>query len=335
MKDRNINKKINYSLELLRFILSFWVVSQHCYKKTVRLNKGRFHVPTFMIISFYFYYKTLKFKSVFKIVERFQRILIPFIIWSIFIFINNNVLFTLFGFSQFNYLLPLKRLIYQLIFGSDYHLIFYYQFVLIFITLLFTIIAFIFKKNSLLFYQISLIISYIFQYSYWNFYFFNNYTIVIKYSLGHIVEFIPFATSGLTLGCLNIITNLKKYKKLAIFFSTSFLFLILKYEIFVRINGFWYPGIILNIGGICVFVLFSLFSFKNKLLILVLKIITKFTGGIYYIHIICFLFLEKKILFIKKRMSFHCPIIVYIISYIICYLGNKMSGKTKLKLLFN
>ena len=87
----NKNKKINYSLELLRLILSFWVVLHHCCKY-VGKYKGRFHVPTFMIMSFYFYYNTLKTKTIIKIKQRFQRISIPYIIWPTSTLIINNIL---------------------------------------------------------------------------------------------------------------------------------------------------------------------------------------------------------------------------------------------------
>ena len=83
------NGKINYSLQLLRLISSFWVVLHHSYSKIHKIiNKGRFHVPTFMIMSFYFYYNTSKTKNIIKIKQRFQRILIPYIIWPTFTFIN-------------------------------------------------------------------------------------------------------------------------------------------------------------------------------------------------------------------------------------------------------
>jgi fucose 4-O-acetylase-like acetyltransferase len=73
MEDRS-TKKNNYSLELLRFILCFWVVLHHCCKYVGKF-KGRFHVPTFMIMSFYFYYNSLKAKTIIKINQRFERIL--------------------------------------------------------------------------------------------------------------------------------------------------------------------------------------------------------------------------------------------------------------------
>ena len=127
---------------------------------------------------------------------------------------------------------------------------------------------------------------------------------------------------------------LKKFKVLVILYIIYIIFLILEFDIFVRIKGFWYPGILLNVGGICIFIFFSLFSFQNRKLIFLLKIISKFTGGIYYIHLIFFSFFSPKFFFIQKK-TFHGSIFIYVISYITCYLGNKLSLKTKLILLFN
>ena len=139
---------------------------------------------------------------------------------------------------------------------------------------------------------------------------------------------------GITLFYLDIITMLAKFKVLVIFFIGVIILFILGFDIFAEIQGFWYPGIFFNVGGICIFILFSLFSFQNRILICLLKIISKFTGGIYYIHMIFISFLSQKFFFIQKG-TFHGSIFIYIISYITCYLGNKLSFKTKLNLLFN
>ena len=183
-------------------------------------------------------------------------------------------------------------------------------------------------------FQVLLIIAYIFQYSYWNLLIFKDNLYAIKLSLGIILELLPFSVTGITLRYLDIITKLIKIKGLTIFYIGAIIFLILKFEVFTRIEGFYYAGILLNIGGTCTFILFSLFTFQNKKLIFLLKIITKFTGGIYYIHLICYFLLKKKFFFIKN-MTFHGSIFIYIISYIICYYGNKLTYKTKLKFLFN
>ena len=335
MEEANINKNINYNLELLRLILSFYVVLYHCYKYADKFKKGAFHVPIFMLMSFYFYYNILKAKSCIKIKKRFLRISFPYIIWPILLYICNNILFKLFGFSPYKKQLSLKDLLLQLIFGIKFHLVFYYQFILIILTIVFTIISILFNENFVFIFQISLIVAYIFQYSYWNLYIFKQYSWTIKYSLGNIPNLLPFAVSGITIRHSDIITKLNKYKELTIFFSLVIIFLILEFDIFVRIIGFWFPGILLNIGAICIFIIFSLFSFQNKKFIFVFKIITKFTGGIYYIHLICYQFLRTKIDFINKK-TFHGTSIIYIISYFICFLGNKLSYKVKLlKLLFN
>jgi len=235
-------------------------------------------------MSFYFYYKILNYKNIFKINQRFQRILIPYIIWPIILFIFNNILFIRFRFSLYNKKLLLIDFVLQLIFGQKFQFIFYYQFNLIILTLLFTIISFLFNKSFTLIFQMLLIISYIFQYSYLNLNIFEEYSNTIKISLGHISEFLPFAVMGVALRHLDIITKLKEFKFKTIIYIAIIFILILKFDIFVGIKGYFYPGIIYNIGGNCIFILFSLFSFQNKKLISLLKLITKFTGGIYYIH---------------------------------------------------
>jgi len=334
MKDRYKNKKINYSFELLRLILSLWVVIHHCYKYSYIYRKGLFPVPTFIIMSFYFYYNILNKKEIIKINQRFQRILIPYIIWPIILFIINNILFIQLGFSLYNKKLLLNDFIIQLIFGQKFHFIFYYQFNLIFLTLLFTIISLLFNKSFTLIFQMLLIISYISQYSYLNSNIFEEYSNIIRFSLGHISEFLPFAVMGVTLRHLDIITKLKKFKSLTIIYIAIIFILILKFDIFAGIKGYFYPGVIYNIGGNCIFILFSLFSFQNEKLISLLKNITKFTGGIYYIHLTCYSILERKFLFIKDN-TFHGSITIYIISYIFCYIGNILTFNTKFKFLFN
>ena len=273
MENKNENKNINYSIELLRLVLCFWVVLHHCCKYVGKF-KGRFHVPTFMIMSFYFYYNSLKAKTIIKINQRFERILIPYIIWPISIFIFNNILIKVFGITKFQKKLKLKDLVLQLIFGFKYQVVFYYQFNLILLSIIFTFISILFNEKIIIIFQTLLIVSYFLQYSIWNKYIFKKYSLVIRIPLGSFLELLPFAVSGITLHYLEVITKLKKNRKLSIFFMEAIIFLILKYDVFVKIKGYFFPGIFLNIGGICLFILFSLFSFRNKKLVALLKIIS-------------------------------------------------------------
>ena len=49
-----------------------------------------YHVRVFTIISFYFSYKTLSSLNTQKISKRFQRLLIPYIIWPIIVYFVNK-----------------------------------------------------------------------------------------------------------------------------------------------------------------------------------------------------------------------------------------------------
>ena len=220
-------------------------------------------MATFMIMSFYFYYNTLKTKNIARIKHRFQRILIPYIIWPIFLLFFNNILFLFYGLSPFKRKLLIKDLVLQLIFGAHYHFIFYYQFNLIFLTLVFNIISFLFNKNFIFIFKILLIVAYIFQYSYLNIFIFTKYIIAIRFSLGTISELLTFAVTGVTLCYLDIAQKLKKFKKLVIYFIGVILFLIIEFDIFVKIRGFIYPGIFFNVGGVCIFIFIFIF-FSSK-----------------------------------------------------------------------
>ena len=200
-------------------------------------------------------------------------------------------------------------------------------------TILFTIISFLFNKICIIIFQIFLIIAYIFQYSYLNFYIFKKYSSDIRLSLGIIFEFLPCIVMGVILRHLNISSKLKPFKGLTIIYIGIILFLSLKFDIFVRIKGFFYPGVLFNIGGNCIFILFSLLSLQNNKLIFLLKIITKFTGGIYYIHMLCVDILKSN--FFIKNTTFLGSTAIYIICYIICYLGNKLTYNTQIKFIFN
>ena len=73
--------------------------------------------------------------------QRLQRILVPYIIWPILVFIFNIILVRIFNITEFQRKLKLKDLVYQLIVGFRFQVVFYYQFNLIFMTIIFTIIA--------------------------------------------------------------------------------------------------------------------------------------------------------------------------------------------------
>ena len=96
-------KNRNLGIELLRVILAFWVLIYHCYNNSKKLqkiiSKRSFHVPTFMFLSFYYFYPNLASRNINKIIQRFERLFIPYIIWPIIILIINNLILSIYKFS--------------------------------------------------------------------------------------------------------------------------------------------------------------------------------------------------------------------------------------------
>ena len=341
MKKLVVRQKQNLEgIQILRKLLSLWIVLVHCYKirKSILikliLNK-QFHVPTFFIISFYFFYDKLYLRSLNKIKIRFERLLLPYIIFPIIILLLNNV------FEGINLTSPYRKFTFydfikQLIIGIGIHSIFWFQFYMIYLSVFVLIILLIFKNNFLFILQLIFIICYVLQYSGLVFKYFNKYKEQPIRSMGSIVEIIPFTITGLTLASYNFIneTNKIKEKKKIIFVNIIILFFIKQYDIIRSTRGFRYPGFELNAGGICLFICFSFITFtKNLFFYSFFKHITNYTGGVYYFHIIVMNILKKKISFIGNK-TFLGGIIIYIISYCICFIGMRIFGNTKLKSLF-
>ena len=94
---------INFGIETLRTILSFFILTRHFLKKQFITNyltrfifyAQPFYVPLFFLISFYFSFNTFASRNINKIKLRFTRILIPYVIWPIILWIRINNLFNL------------------------------------------------------------------------------------------------------------------------------------------------------------------------------------------------------------------------------------------------
>ena len=153
---------------------------------------------------------------------------------------------------------------------------------------------------------------------------------------GRILGMFPIAVTSLSISSKNLLKKLKKnrYKSILICFIN--IFFLIKYDIFIIKRGIVYSSILFNIAAINFFFAFSLIGFEkieNKNFIKIIKFITQYTGGIYYVHWIIKKNLEKIIMLINNKTFKGC-IIIYFLSYIICCLGMKIFKKTKFKNLF-
>ena len=149
-------------------------------------------------------------------------------------------------------------------------------------------------------------------------------------------EMIPLAVTGFNLGYLKIINKLSKYKFQAFVISFITFIAVNKYQLFRKINVFYYQGIDLNIKSICTILIFSLFpsdKVKNKYLQKVFNFLTNYSAGIFYLHISIKLYLYNFINEIKNG-TFYGTIYNFLICYSISILGELIFCKTPLKSLF-
>ena len=332
-------------LGILRLTLAFLVVISHCYnfelatgiwkeiiKKTETVS---FHVRVFFMMSFYFSYKTLVSSNYKKIFDRFLRLLIPYILWPIIILLLNNNL--LIKFSKIKKRIFTKKdLKYQLLTASGYMLILWFQWNLIFVTILYIIIILLFKRFLNLILILMAITAFIYQYNGKNQKYFAKYPYFELHNYGRILELIPYSVAGFLISSSGIIKFFKKFRLKTIITCLYIIYFILYYDIFTKINGHMYQGVKMFLVSICIFIVFAMFPseiIKNKIIIKIIKQLTNHTAGVYYLHINLYEYLYDYNIHIKNRTIKGC-MINYLICYLICFIGSFIFGKTKLRSLF-
>ena len=337
------HKSINLGLEIVRPFLSLWVVISHCSKiqrKHAKYIYRAFHVPTFNLIAFYFFNRIISKRILSKITFRFYRIIIPYILWPLIIFIVNNLLFFLFSFGQYETKLKLVDLYIQILIGARYFRIFWFQFNLVFTSLIFTIFSFLFGNKFLKILPFIGLVSLFLHITKINYNFFKDYTCydgAFALNLGTFIELMPISVIGCIFNSMDLLGRIQHfsiYVQIILFFILLTLF---EYDIFARLPGFRYPNVLLNIvASIIIFLLFgslSIEQIRSEKIKLIIKIFTKYTGGIYYTHQIFRDYLTKYTLFFSKR-TYSISLIIYIICYFFCFIGNKIFKNNKLKYLF-
>jgi len=326
------NYIMNLGIEILRMILCFWVITFHYSgiknKRKYKILKTFYHVPTFMLISFYFSYKAFFSNDIIKYKKRLERLLIPYIIWPI-IFLLISTSYNSIKIKKLIIILSL-----QYITGYKNFIILWFIQMLLFLGIFFQINIFLFKKQSLFILQIFSIISYFIQYKEINYRIFFHYRAYLR-SFSHIAEMLPIAVTGLTLRNIDLFKTLSNNKIKSIYFSITSLYFLYNYNVFDQFKGFPYSGIKQNIAGICLFISFYFIPFnslKNRIIINFIKAISRYTGGIYYLQKIIFHIL-RRIKSLLQRPFLLC-FIIYILGYLICTVFKKLFRNNKLKYLF-
>ena len=115
-------------------------------------------------------------------------------------------------------------------------------------------------------------------------------------------------------------------------FSFIFFLFILNNDTFVNANSYGYGGVKNNIASLLLFIIFYLIPIKDNSSDIFIKIIyqiTNYTQGIYSQHFIIKKVFESKISSIKNR-RFLGTILIYFFCYLISFIGEKVTKKTKL-----
>ena len=327
-------KEKNYGISILRVILSFMVVLDHFFDKRIKKKFTHilyYHIPTFFLISFFYTHNYFQTFNIEKIKLRFERLVIPYFFWSLIAFIKNNIHYFLFKREcRHSIYIFLEHLL-------NWHIFIvalWFQNILVFTTLIISIFVLAFKKEYLLIFQILMLFCYKFQYSGENYRFFkNNFSIHYRLTYGRFLESFPNSLTGFFIAAFHFQNRLKIYKFRTIISSVIILIIITKYHSMDHLLGFKYGGLRRNTAAVLIFFIFY-FTFdeiRNQKMVKLLDVITNYTPGIYFIHNIIgngyfFLFIiGNKII----RTLFGC-IILYLFSYIICFILDKLTGNKRI-----
>ncbi len=105
------------------------VIGIHCYGYPSRiLQEYIYSMFLFFFISFYFSYNTLSSRKSDKIKERIKRILIPYVGWTLVLYVYNNI-------DKAKQPYDLKNLYYQILMGCKIYGIFWFLFNLLLLTM--------------------------------------------------------------------------------------------------------------------------------------------------------------------------------------------------------
>ena len=334
---KNVNeihiKQFYLGIEILRMFFAYIIVFFHCMNREIYnhifikfiTNIVSFGLYTFFFLSFYFSYNSINSKKISKIKERFKRLIIPYIIWPIIIYAQKK----LFNFinGKENDGILFKFLIYQILIGNGIYSVLWFSFNLIFILLLFTIIIFMTKKYKIFLILFGLIIFFI---SFSNKYiiFWNGYNDIASFSIRPIASTYIKGLIGFYLSSIKIIEK-KLTKKYTFFFifTLLFLFIINKNSLKAILKSLFSTFLILTFASIPFEKLnFSIYAF--------IKQITRYTGGIYYIHIYINETLKNYISAKYNSGTIFMCIIHYFFCYFICFIGSNLFKKNDLKYLF-
>ena len=286
-------------------------------------------VPVFMFLSFYFLEKTFLDCTVTKIKNRLFRVTYPQVSWAIIywcIYYGLKIIFNKFQ------TLKISDLFLQILFGHTVNASMWFQFVLIVLTTIFFLIFYFGKeKNGILILHITLIVSFVIQYSGLNSFFFSNLQDSLKYPFGRFFPMILYAVLGFDFAYFGIFEKLKDKR---IYWIIFFLFCTIFVMKFTIINDAPGDGFYSNNNSILIAIFISGFCYllpfekMNTKYLNFIEFISKYTLGIYCMHRLVSKILNPIIgqIGFEESSFFYC-ILIYITCFVISLIISKIPSK--------
>ena len=337
---KNNQRKFDIGLQILRVIICYFVIIAHFYNghnSTIIFRHiialFRTHVSVFFILAFYFSYSTIISSNTLKLCERLKRLIIPYFSWPIIIWILNKFLPKDYKLSK---CMSVEDLKYQLLYGVRFLSIFWFQWNLIMITIIFYLVFILFRQSSNFILIIIGIFSFIYQYNGHNVLRFGAKIFEKKFTFGRMLEMYPMGMIGYLFAFTQILNYFKKFRIKTFFVSILLIYFFQYHFVFMSVGGFGNQGIQRVIISILLFILFAMFpseSIKNEKLLYFIKVATNYTACVYYLHFVIPNYCRNFIPYNRKGTAFNC-MIIYLICYLLGMIGSYIFKKSSLIYLF-
>ena len=316
----------NYGIDVLRLILAFEVVLCHFWSRPndyfIYKTMDAFRsvaAPTFFLLSFFLNSKYITANGKVLIRKRIWRLGVPFFFWGT---------VSWFVYIMLHYPMGKKQLVvslfWQLLAGSAKFVNppLWYLVVLCLLTLLYCLI-FSVKKHQISIALLSglFIMSYVLQYLGINARLFSSFPYESKYTLGRIMEMIPYATAGLFLWRL---FGVYGGNRTWIIIGSIGVTIYALFPDILQAKGFGYSGINKLVGSVSTVMIFTVLPL-NRLpgkIKKLLRIISAHTMGIYCMHYFMGMLIRRIGIF-QGRNLILC-LFIYLCCYFISFLISRI-----------
>jgi len=261
---------------------------------------------------------------------KLERLFIPYLIWPLFIWCFNNLLYLTIEKNRFGRMISFKELKLQIITGRMFFIQLWFIFNLLILSIFFFIISFLYGYIFMLILNLVSIICYLIQHFGDNYILYSQYKDCIAHSIGHLIISFPIAITAFTFNRNNLINYLENFGHIPLFF----LILLIALFLFIFGKPNTYNGVDKNIFSLFIFYCFHSIPLNKYLknnFKTIIYLLTSFTQGIYCLHNIIKFYVFRVF---KLSVSLFSCFFIYFICYIISFFGKKIFFRNKLKYLF-